>query len=130
MYSGVPMTVPEPVRGCVGVDTVAVGGLGGEAVGRDRDGHEPVEGRVVGPEDGRHATAADPFHDAIGAEGRPLLDVHGRSPAITRTPMTGGRATRPKVEARSAIVRKTACLDPRTSIRSATSPTRLAATAI
>src|SRR2546428_11092420 len=109
------------------LETLAVVGLVGEEVGQDLDGHEPVEGGVVGPEDGRHATAADPFHDAIGAEGRPLLDVHGRRPAITRTPMTGGRATRPEVEAKSATVKKTARLESANLNRAATTPTLLAA---
>src|SRR2546428_12741179 len=95
------------------LETLAVVGLVGEEVGEVLDGHEPVEGGVVGPEDGRHATAADPFHNAIGAEGRPLLDVHGRSSANTRTPMTWGKATRPMVQSRSAFVRKTPQLVPR-----------------
>ncbi len=110
------------------LEALAIVGLVGEEVGQDLDRDETIQGGVVGAEDGRHAAAADPLHDAIRPKGHSLLEVHVRSPARTSRPIKGGSATRPIVEARSPRMR--ACLDPRTSIVSAAIPTRLAATAI
>ncbi len=88
-------------RACLLLEALAVAGIVGEEVGQDLDGDVAVERGVVGAVHGRHPAPSEPVHDAVGAEGHPLVDVHLSQPKSATHEMAAGARAAAKEAART-----------------------------